>query len=125
MNFTTRKPDGALYSITAYGGIRVMGGTLGVADGFEWSLDDTEMHFTDTAEKTIYRGPFRQTGELDDVRSSTPVNRMMDLPSTATLFVGSARENLAEAQLEAHPLSGAIFAIDTRTHGRPARSFDP
>ena len=123
MNFTTGKPDGALYSILADGGIRLLDGTLGVADGFEWSLDDTEMHFTDTAEKTIYRGPFRETGELDDVRSSTPVNRMMDLPST--LFVGSARENLTEAQLEAHPLSGAIFAIDTRTHGRPARRFDP
>ena len=59
MNFTTRKPDGALYSILADGGIRLLGGTLGVADGFEWSLDDTEMHFTVTAEKTIYRGPFR------------------------------------------------------------------
>ena len=56
-----------------------MGGTLGVADGFEWSLDDTEMHFTDTAEKTIYRGPFRETGELSDVKvfhSGEPHDRL-------------------------------------------------
>lgn len=168
MNLTTGKPDGALYSITADGGIRVLRGTLGVANGFEWSLDDTEMYFTDTAEKTIYRGPYSETGELGDVEvfhSGEPHDGLtidadgflwggiygggrvvrytpegiedvvVELPAPnitsvafggrgmSTLFVGSARENLTEAQLEAHPLSGAIFAIDTRTHGRPARRF--
>lgn len=41
----------------------------------------------------------------------------------STLFVASARENLSERELAAHPLSGSIFAIDTGTIGRPARVF--
>lgn len=41
----------------------------------------------------------------------------------STLFVASARENLNERELAAHPLSGSIFAIDTGTMGRPARVF--
>ena len=41
----------------------------------------------------------------------------------STLFVASARENLSERELAAHPLSGSIFAIDTATAGRPARVF--
>jgi sugar lactone lactonase YvrE len=40
-----------------------------------------------------------------------------------TLFVCSARENLTEEQLEAHPLSGAVFAIETSTSGLPTRPF--
>ena len=44
-------------------------------------------------------------------------------PDLSTLFVASARENLTEDQLEQHPLSGAIFAIDTNVHGRPPRLF--
>ena len=41
----------------------------------------------------------------------------------STLFVASARENLSERELAAHPLSGSIFAIDTMTAGRPANVF--
>ena len=41
----------------------------------------------------------------------------------ATLFVASARENLTEEQLREHPLSGAVFAIDTATHGFRPRRF--
>ena len=41
----------------------------------------------------------------------------------STLYVASARENLAEEQLLAHPLSGAVFALETTTTGRPARVF--
>ncbi len=40
-----------------------------------------------------------------------------------TLYVASARENLSEERLEEHPLSGAVFAIETSTSGRPARKF--
>jgi len=40
-----------------------------------------------------------------------------------TLFVASARENLTEEQLLAHPLSGSIFAITTETSGRESRTF--
>ena len=168
MNLTTGEPDGALYSVTADGWVRVLRGGFGVANGFEWSLDDTEMFFTDTAVKTIYRAPYSETGELGNVKvfhcgephdgltidaqgflwggiygggrvvRYTPEgveDLMVELPAPnitsvafggpgmSTLFVGSARENLTEEQLEAHPLSGAIFAIDTATHGRPARHF--
>lgn len=62
---------------------------------------------------------------IEDVVVELPVPNITSVAfggwGMSTLFVGSARENLTEAQLEAHPLSGAIFAIDTRTHGRPAR----
>ncbi len=40
-----------------------------------------------------------------------------------TLFVASARENLEEDDLAAHPLSGAIFAIDVGVSGRAAAVF--
>jgi len=40
-----------------------------------------------------------------------------------TLFVASARENLTEDQLVAHPLSGSIFTISTDTKGRESRTF--
>ena len=39
------------------------------------------------------------------------------------LFVASARENLTEEQLQEHPLSGAVFALETSTTGRTARVF--
>ena len=168
MNLTTGEPDGALYSVTADGRVRVLRGGFGVANGFEWSLDDTEMFFTDTAVKTIYRAPYSETGELgnvkvfhcgephdgltidaegflwggiygggrvvrytpegiEDVTVELPAPNITSVafggPGMSTLFVGSARENLTEEQLEAYPLSGAIFAIDTATHGRPARHF--
>ncbi|WP_290803956.1 SMP-30/gluconolactonase/LRE family protein [Herbiconiux sp.] len=41
----------------------------------------------------------------------------------ATLFVGSAREQLAEGELATHPSSGGIFALDTGRHGHPVNSF--
>ena len=41
----------------------------------------------------------------------------------ATLFIASARENLTEEQLREHPLSGAVFAIETATHGFRPRRF--
>ncbi|GAA2236257.1 hypothetical protein GCM10009851_21510 [Herbiconiux moechotypicola] len=41
-----------------------------------------------------------------------------------TLFVGSAREQLAEADLVAHPHSGGIFALDgLGVHGYPVHLF--
>lgn len=41
----------------------------------------------------------------------------------STLYVTSARENLTEEQLETHPLSGSVFAIETDTAGRPPNVF--
>lgn len=168
MNLTTGEPDGALYSVTADGRVRVLRGGFGVANGFEWSLDDSEMFFTDTAVGTIYRAPYSAGGALgnvtvfhageahdgltidaegflwsaingagrvvrytpegvEDLVVRLPAPNVTSVafggPGMSTLFVGSARENLTEEQLEAHPLSGAIFAIDTSTHGRPARRF--
>lgn len=41
------------------------------------------------------------------------------------LFVGTAREQLAEQELVAAPLSGSIFVIDTDAQGRPAHTFGP
>lgn len=39
-------------------------------------------------------------------------------PDLSTLYIASARENLTEAQLEAYPLSGDVFRIQTNTRGR-------
>jgi len=41
----------------------------------------------------------------------------------SALFVTSARENLTEEQLRQHPLSGAVFTLETGTTGRTARVF--
>ncbi|MGO1488169.1 MAG: SMP-30/gluconolactonase/LRE family protein [Arachnia sp.] len=41
----------------------------------------------------------------------------------STLYVCSARENLTDAQLQRHPLSGSIFSISTHTQGRAPRVF--
>ena len=41
----------------------------------------------------------------------------------STLYVASARENLTEEQLVQHPLSGAVFAIETDARGRLPRTF--
>lgn len=41
----------------------------------------------------------------------------------STLYVASARENLTEAQLDEHPLSGSVFAIETNTRGRGPTPF--
>lgn len=40
-----------------------------------------------------------------------------------TLFVGSARENMTEADLRSHPSSGSIFALDLDVAGRPVGTF--
>lgn len=44
-------------------------------------------------------------------------------PDMSTLFVGTARENLTEEQLEQSPQSGAVLAVPTRVHGFPASTF--
>ncbi len=44
-------------------------------------------------------------------------------PDMSTLFVGTARENLTEEQLEEHPQSGAVFQVPTRVHGVAAHAF--
>lgn len=44
-------------------------------------------------------------------------------PDLRTLVIGTARENLTEEQLEEHPLSGGVFAIDTAVSGRPVNVF--
>lgn len=41
----------------------------------------------------------------------------------STLFVGSAREQLEEHELEAHPRSGGVFTIDTAVRGYPVHRF--
>lgn len=41
----------------------------------------------------------------------------------STLFIGTARENMTEEQLEQAPLSGAVLAVPTRVHGFRANRF--
>ena len=44
-------------------------------------------------------------------------------PQMKTLFISSARFELSAAQLEAQPLAGALFAVDTDAIGLPANLF--
>jgi D-xylonolactonase len=44
-------------------------------------------------------------------------------PTMQTLFISSARFELSAAQLEAQPLAGALFALDTDAIGLPANLF--
>jgi len=44
-------------------------------------------------------------------------------PDMSTLFIGTARENSTEEQLEQYPHSGAVLAVQTRVHGVPASTF--
>ncbi|MGN7191802.1 SMP-30/gluconolactonase/LRE family protein [Curtobacterium sp. MCBA15_004] len=44
-------------------------------------------------------------------------------PDMSTLFIGTARENMTEEQLEQAPHSGAVFAVPTRVRGSSASAF--
>ncbi|WP_411698530.1 SMP-30/gluconolactonase/LRE family protein [Conyzicola sp.] len=165
MDLTRGAPDGAFYSVTPAGDVRVIAGGLGTSNGLEWSLDGTRVYFTDTAVGTIYTGDYSADGEISDVEvfhrgdmndglaidadgwlwssiygdgvvvryDTQGVERerhgfeVPNLTSVAfagsTLYVASARENLTEEQLLQHPLSGAVFALETGTTGRAGRVF--
>ena len=61
--------------------------------------------------------------ELETIDLPAPNLTSVALDGTGRLYVCSARENLTEEQLDAHPLSGSIFAVETTSIGRPARTF--
>lgn len=44
-------------------------------------------------------------------------------PDLRTLFITSARFELSDAQLQAQPLAGGLFAVETSVTGRPANLF--
>jgi len=44
-------------------------------------------------------------------------------PDMSTLFIGTARENMTEEQLEQAPHSGAVFAVPMRVRGSSASAF--
>ncbi len=168
MNLTTGEPDGAFYSVSQQGDVRVLRGGISVANGLEWSLDGSRIFFTDTGVESIYTGAYSPDGEVTDIEvfihgeahdgltidrdgnfwsaiygagrvvhyDSAGVEKFrIDLPAPnvtsvafggadrSTLYVASARENLTKEQLEAHPLSGSVFAIETDTAGRPPNVF--
>jgi sugar lactone lactonase YvrE len=168
MVLATDDPVAAIYSLDAQGFLEVVRTGVGVANGFEWTLDGSSMYFTDTAAGTVYRGDYSADGELtaaeplitgaphdgltideeghlwsavygegrvarytpdgeEEFSIALPVPNITSVafggPDRSTLFVGSARENLSEEDLERHPLSGAIFSIETGTHGLSPRTF--
>jgi len=165
MDLTRGEPDGAFYSISADGAVRVVAGGLGTANGLEWSLDGSRIYFTDTSVETIYTGDYSADGEIGEVevfhrgemhdglaidaegwlwgaiygggvvvrydpqgvereRHEFPAPNLTSVAfAGSTLYVTSARENLTEEQLRQHPLSGAVFALETSTTGRTAPEF--
>ncbi|MBA8989609.1 sugar lactone lactonase YvrE [Curtobacterium pusillum] len=61
--------------------------------------------------------------ETVEVPASNVTSVAFGGPDMSTLFIGTARENLTEEQLDEHPRSGAVFAVPTRVHGFPANAF--
>lgn len=67
MNLTSKEPDGAFYSVSEHGDLRVLLGGIAVANGLEWSLDGRRIFFTDTGAESIYTGAYDQDGEITNV----------------------------------------------------------
>ncbi|HET9206680.1 MAG TPA: SMP-30/gluconolactonase/LRE family protein, partial [Burkholderiaceae bacterium] len=44
-------------------------------------------------------------------------------PDLRTLFISSARVGLSEAQLQAEPMAGGLFAVQMAAPGLPATPF--
>ncbi|MEF2977660.1 SMP-30/gluconolactonase/LRE family protein [Subtercola sp. YIM 133946] len=69
MNVTTGEPDGAIYALDARGTaptLRVLRGGVGIANGFEWSLDGGSFYFADTSVQSVYRGRYSADGDVTD-----------------------------------------------------------
>ncbi len=168
MDVTRGEPDGAFYSVTADGAVRILLGGVATANGIDWSADGTRMFFTDTGVGTVYSADYTVGGDIENpeplltgaphdglaidddgclwgalygegrvVRYSGTGEELFSVeldapnltsvafggPSRSTLYVCSARENLTEKQLVAHPSSGSVFAIETATTGRAPYVF--
>jgi sugar lactone lactonase YvrE len=64
MGIVEQEADGAFCAVGGDGSVTELIPGIGVANGLEWSLDGTEIYFTDTAAETIYRAPYdEQVGE--------------------------------------------------------------
>jgi sugar lactone lactonase YvrE len=68
-------------------------------------------------------GPDGAHLETVELPAANPTSVAFGGPDMSTLFVGTARENLSEQDLEQAPRSGAVFAVPTRVHGFPANTF--
>ncbi|MDZ8170794.1 SMP-30/gluconolactonase/LRE family protein [Microbacterium xanthum] len=169
MDVTVGDPDAGLYLVDEQGRIDILRGGFGVANGFEWTDDGSEMFVTDTSTSTVYRAPYRDgaqpLGELrpflvghasdglvrdtdgrfwngvygggevlcwspeGDViaRVPMPAPNVTSVafagPERKDLLVGTARENLTEADLVDSPRSGSILRIRTTATGRPVHTF--
>lgn len=58
MELTTDDADAAVFAIGAAGDTEVLRGGFGVANGFEWAGDGSEMFVTDTSTSTVYRADY-------------------------------------------------------------------
>jgi len=78
-----------------------------------WGAACVTCHDPDTAEELL--------------RVQLPTSHITNLafggPELRTLFITSARFGLSTAKLAVEPSAGALFAIDTDTHGLPANTF--
>jgi len=105
--------DGEITDVEVFHRGEMHDGLVIDADGWLWSA--------------VYGGGVVVRYDPDGVERERHVFPVPNLTSVAfsgsTLYVTSARENLTEEQLRAHPLSGAVFALETTTTGRSARVF--
>jgi sugar lactone lactonase YvrE len=66
-------------------------------------------------------------GGTKTLEFEVPARRVTSLafggPELSTLFIATSRVGLVPSELNASPLSGSIFGIETATHGYPTRPF--
>lgn len=67
MDLTRKDPDGAFYSVSPSGELRLLLGGIAVGNGLEWSEDGSWIWFTDTGAGTVYRGAYSANGEITEV----------------------------------------------------------
>jgi len=106
--------DGAISNVAAWHSGEPHDGLVMAADGTFWGAlygEGKVVHYA--ADAT----------ELETVELPAPNVTSVALDGAGRLYVASARENLTEEQLEAHPLSGSIFVFDTDSAARPQRRF--
>ncbi|WP_234037518.1 SMP-30/gluconolactonase/LRE family protein [Leucobacter sp. L43] len=109
-------PDGLLGELEPFVSGRPSDGLALAADGTFWNAL--------YGEGVVAR--WSEAGELIE-EVAIPVPNVTSVafagPGLGRALVGTARENLTEAQLRAAPGSGAIYMFDGGAHGRPVHAF--
>jgi sugar lactone lactonase YvrE len=84
------EPVASLYSVDLGGGIRTLRGGFGNANGLDWSLDASQLYFTDTGQRTIYVADYTADGSIENERPFATGQRHDGLTIDSEGFVWGA-----------------------------------